>query len=452
MANTLSFIDQLQGASYDSLLATSFQIGIVDPDSSALTTSQISTLESSGKSLIAYLSIGEAENFRSYWNASWNTSPPSFVMGADPNWTGDYYVKYWDPQWQQLMINQVTAMAKEGYNGVMLDVVDAYTVPAVAAADGGITQARTDMMNFVEALSEAAKAVNPNFKIIQNNALDLLTTNPDDPTSATNTAYLSHIDGVVAESTFYNSNNTPTSWEAWNVQYLEHAVAAGKTVLSIDYPTSAAAQAAYIKDAIADGFVPYAADQNLDATVPSIDYTVPGQLASNALSSVLSDTGTSSSSTSSSSSSSSGSTTSGSSTGATSSGTSTSIGAPSTGSESSGSSSSSSASGTTSTITPISGDDVVTVANGTSTVKVTAMNTELVFGSNYEGNTTVKWFATASHDVIDVAPSIFSSTAQALENVTYSGSKAIINLNGHGTVTITGAGHDSLTAADFHIG
>ena len=45
-------------------------------------------------------------------------------------------------------------------------------------------------------------------------ALDLLTTNPDDPTSATNTAYLSHIDGVVAESTFYNNDNTPTTWQA----------------------------------------------------------------------------------------------------------------------------------------------------------------------------------------------------------------------------------------------
>ena len=38
-------------------------------------------------------------------------------------------------------------------------------------------------------------------------------------------------------------------------------------MLSIDYPSDAATQQAYIKDAVADGFVPYAADQN-SSTAP----------------------------------------------------------------------------------------------------------------------------------------------------------------------------------------
>jgi len=425
MANTLAFIDELQGASYSSLSSTSFQIGIVDPDDAQLTTSQISSLQASGKSLIAYLSIGEAENFRSYWNASWNTNPPSFLMGQDPNWPGDYNVKYWDPAWQSIVINEAVSMAKAGYNGIMLDVVDAYTVPAVAAADGGIANARAAMESFVEEISAATKAVNPNFKIIQNNALDLLTTNPDDPTSATNTAYLSHIDGVVAESTFYNPDNTQTTWGASNVQYLEHAVAAGKTVLSIDYPTSASAQQAYVKDALADGFVPYVADQNLDSSIPSIDSTISSQLPANALASLVGSGSSSSSGTSSSSTT----TTSTTSTGNTTTGTTT---APSN--------------------AFAIAHNVDTVANGNTTVEGSKLNMEFVFGSNFEGNTTVKYFATSSGDVIDVAPNIFSSATQALQNVTYSGSNAIIHLNGHGTVTIAGAGPHSLTAADFHIG
>ena len=288
MASTVSFIDELQGASYSSLSATNFKIGIIDPDDAQLTTSQISSLQSSGKSLIAYLSIGEAENFRSYWQSSWNASPPSFLMGQDPNWPGDYNVKYWDPNWQKIVINEAVSMAKAGYHGIMLDVVDAYTVPAVAAADGGIANARAAMESFVEAISAATKAVNPNFKIIQNNALDLLTTNPDDPSSATNTSYISHIDGVVAESTFYNPDNSATSWASWNAQYLQHAVAAGKTVLSIDYPSDPTAQANYIKQATADGFVPYVADQNLDANIPAANYQVPGELHSAALNSLVS--------------------------------------------------------------------------------------------------------------------------------------------------------------------
>ncbi len=287
---TLAFFDQMNGVDYQFLSSTNFQLGIVDPDSSGLTSSQISSLQSSGKTLIGYLSIGEAENFRSYWQSSWNTSPPSFLMGQNPNWPGDYNVKYWDPAWQNIAINQAVDMAKAGYNGIMLDVVDAYTVSNVAAADGGITNARADMVKFVEAISAATKAINPNFKIIQNNALDLLTVNPDDPTTATNTAYLSHIDGVLAEETFYNGNS-PASWSSWNVQYLEHAVAAGKDVLTIDYPTSTSAQQSAISQSIADGFVPFIGTLNLDS-VPSVNAQIPAALSTNALTELTSNSST----------------------------------------------------------------------------------------------------------------------------------------------------------------
>jgi hypothetical protein len=82
MASTIAFIDQLQGANYSTLSSTNFEVGIVDPDSSGLTSPQISSLESSGKTLLAYLSIGLANNYRSYWQPSWNSSPPSFILGA----------------------------------------------------------------------------------------------------------------------------------------------------------------------------------------------------------------------------------------------------------------------------------------------------------------------------------------------------------------------------------
>ena len=121
------------------------------------------------------MSVGEAETYRSYWQSNWNTSPPTFLLGADPDWPGSYNVKFWDPAWQQIVISQAVALAQAGYNGLMLDVVDAYAVASVAAADGGVDQARADMQRFVLSISAATKAVNPEFKIVADNALDLLT-------------------------------------------------------------------------------------------------------------------------------------------------------------------------------------------------------------------------------------------------------------------------------------
>ncbi len=184
------------------------------------------------------------------------------------------------------MINEAVALAKAGYDGVDLDVVDVYLYSNVANADGGVANARADMVKFIQAISVATKAVNPNFKIVQNNALDLLTVNPNDPTSATNTAYLSYIDGVLAESTFYLPDNSIPSWSSYNLQYAAHAVAAGKTVFSIDYPSSTTAQQSYITQAIAKGFVPYAAtsDQSLGPTIKSVNYQAPNLLPSDWLS------------------------------------------------------------------------------------------------------------------------------------------------------------------------
>jgi uncharacterized protein (TIGR01370 family) len=442
---TYAFFDQLQGVNYQTLSSTSFKVGIVDPDDAQLTNSQVSSIASSGKSLIAYLSIGEAEDYRSYWQSSWNSNPPSWVLGQNPDWPGSYEVKFWDPTWQKMVIDHATALAHAGYSGVMLDVVDSYSVSQVAAADGGIDHARADMMKFVESISAATKAINPDFKIIQNNALDLLSTNPDDPSSATNSSYLAHIDGVVAESTFYNPDSTPTTWGAWNVQYLEHAVAAGKEVLAIDYPGSSSAQQSFIAKAIGDGFIPFVGTQNLDG-IPSVNGQILSQLASNALDNL----------------------TSGSTSG---SGGSTGGGIPVTGGTV--------ITGTNGwdTITGTSGSDTIYGLNGYNTINAGGGNDTIYGGTNkdvinggagddhlYGGggsnNNRYVLNTNGGHDVVhdfhhgdmlDVSGAIYGTRMQALNHVTYSNGDATLHLDGTNTVTLLGVGNNSLTVNDFHI-
>jgi uncharacterized protein (TIGR01370 family) len=284
--NTIAFFDQMNGVNYQTLSSTNYKLGIVDSDSSGLTSSQLSSLEAAGKSTISYLSVGEAETFRSYWQSSWDSSRPSWILGENPDWPGCYQVKFWDPAWQKIIIDKATSLAKAGYDGLMLDVVDVYGVSSVASAAGGADKARAAMMSFVEKISSSTKAINPHFKIIQNNALDLLTVNPDDPSSATNSSHLAHIDGVLAESTFYNPDNSQTSWGEWNLQYLDHAANAGKTVLAIDYPSSSSAQQDFINQAVSHNFVPFVGNQSLNQ-IPSVNYQIESQLKAHSMDSVL---------------------------------------------------------------------------------------------------------------------------------------------------------------------
>lgn len=62
---------------------------------------------STDKLIVSYLSIGEAEDYRPYWQASWDRTPPSFLSGANPEWTDNYKVEYWDPAWQAIIFDYV---------------------------------------------------------------------------------------------------------------------------------------------------------------------------------------------------------------------------------------------------------------------------------------------------------------------------------------------------------
>ncbi len=438
MANSIAFLDALQGVNYQTLSSTNFKLAIVDPDSSGLTSSQLGNLEASGKSVVGYLSIGEAEDYRSYWESSWDTNKPSWMLGENPDW-GSHYVKFWDPTWQNIVLNRATEMAKAGYDGIMLDVVDVYGVSQVSNADGGFDHARADMMAFVQKISAATKAVNPDFKIIQNNALDLLVTDPDNPSSSTNASHLSHIDGVLAESTFYLSNNSPTSWGQWNEQYLLHAVDAGKTVLAIDYPTSSSAQNAFIDKAIADGFVPYVATQSLNGDIASINYQIPSELPANAMASLLDDSGTSTPTVP----------------------TPPPVVAqpkpttpttPSTPAPTQPTDDGQSQTNDDADYGSKPGYHVTDIPNGKHTVYANTTYAEFDIHDNFYGKATIKYFGRDAHDIIGVDHDLYATPAEVMKHVTYKGNDAIINLpDGHGTVTITAAGQNSLIPADFHI-
>ncbi len=80
--------------------------------------------------VISYMSIGEAENYRYYWQPEWNTQPPSWLAGENPDWPDNYKVRYWDREWQNIMYGSGDSYGKKiidaGFDGVYLDIIDAF--------------------------------------------------------------------------------------------------------------------------------------------------------------------------------------------------------------------------------------------------------------------------------------------------------------------------------------
>ena len=80
--------------------------------------------------LVCYMSIGEAENYRYYWQPAWNSTKPSWLGAENPNWPGNFVVQYWDRNWQDIIYGNDQSYTKRildaHFDGVYLDIIDAF--------------------------------------------------------------------------------------------------------------------------------------------------------------------------------------------------------------------------------------------------------------------------------------------------------------------------------------
>jgi cysteinyl-tRNA synthetase, unknown class len=80
--------------------------------------------------VIAYMSIGEAETYRYYWRPEWKENPPRWLAGENPEWEGNFKVRYWDSKWQAVIYGHAGSyldrILDAGFDGVYLDIIDAF--------------------------------------------------------------------------------------------------------------------------------------------------------------------------------------------------------------------------------------------------------------------------------------------------------------------------------------
>jgi uncharacterized protein (TIGR01370 family) len=255
MTTPVNGIYVLQGVVPSQIAAAPAGVKVVEmynDNGQLFSASQVTQMEAGNDLLLGYFSIGEAENFRSYFS-----SLPSSILGpVDPSWPGDYQVAYWTDAWKTVCTNYIDQMMSLGYGGAFFDVVDeCETAWAKANAPGG--DAKGAMVNLIQSLANYAHAKDPNFQIWVNSsgAEDLMT----------NSTFVNSINGAYEEELFYKDNGSPQS--AANVNYnlnlLEKLVAAGKPVVAVEYVTGAATVASVEAKAAAASIGYYIANPNL---------------------------------------------------------------------------------------------------------------------------------------------------------------------------------------------
>jgi cysteinyl-tRNA synthetase len=187
-----------------------------DPYDTAGMVSTLSTKPNGEKRLlIAYIDIGQAEDYRDYWKENWVAptgtahGSPDFLITTDPDgWSGNYPVAYWDARWKAIWLGEggiIDTLVAKGFDGVYLDWVEAYDDEKVLAyASKESIDTKKEMITFIEELKARGEKTHPGFTVIAQNAPYLLEYDPK--------RYSAVIDAIATEDTWYYGK-ADADWE-----------------------------------------------------------------------------------------------------------------------------------------------------------------------------------------------------------------------------------------------
>ena len=252
------------------------------------------------KLVIAYIDIGEAEDWRWYWNwstiwpvgSSKPTDWPDYIITHDPDgWTGNYPVEYWDEDWKDIMIygkNQdstpygdynsiIDEVIKDGFDGIYLDWVEAFeNEDVIAAAQMEGKDPALEMIFFIQEMRTYAEQRNPDFIIIQQNAAALSEGHPE---------LFSLIDAIAQEAIWYDGDATDV-WDDrdgydyendadlvnYYLGYLDQFKSSKVPVFACEYALEYADDA--YQKSYDKGYVPYSTRRSLSelTTTPPPEY------------------------------------------------------------------------------------------------------------------------------------------------------------------------------------
>ena len=217
----------------------------------------------SARQVIAYLSIGEAEDYRPYWRKEWlRDARPAFLGAVNPEWKGNYRVKYWIADWQRIILAAVDDAMTSGFDGVYLDIVDGFETFEQQGKDFIDNRVnpetkqsyRRDMVDWVRAIAARARAKNHAALIIPQNGSQLLA----------HADFLAAISAIGIEDLFTEGDKLqPKAHTSEVLGHLKLLAAAQKPALLIEYPKSAARRDTVKKQARENGLVWLVTDRPL---------------------------------------------------------------------------------------------------------------------------------------------------------------------------------------------
>ena len=283
-----SFLYILQDASIPGIIASGFGLVVMDysrdgSDGGAYAPEEIRILRDHGIIPLEYLSVGEAEDYRFYWKGDWDgdrdgvpdPGAPAWLGRSNPDWPGNYKVRYWDPGWQEILLSYLDRILGQEFAGVYLDIIDAFEYwadPGNPESEVlGLGELARRMADLILLIAHRARERVPGFIVVPQNGETILD-------SDRGGELIKAVSGWGVEDLFYwETETTGFGWRGKRIAYLDRLREKGKLVLVTDYVDDGSGYGGGNLERIRDfiltarrrGYIPYAArsDRELDEIV-----------------------------------------------------------------------------------------------------------------------------------------------------------------------------------------
>ena len=248
-------------------------------DEGAYSIEEIQLIKNSGKLAVCYISIGEAENYRSYWQNSWNNNPPEWLGAENPDWEGNFKVKFWYAEWQNIIFNWLDTIITQGFDGIYMDIIDAYYYWLEEVNQNQQEPySAVYMIDFIENIRNYLNANGGgNMVVIPQNGEYIVWEN--NVTENDVQRYLNTCDAIGVEDLFfYGTQDMNNSYNPDNERLellTEVYQPAGWSVFSVEYLTHQNKINQYLEVAEENGFIPYCSVRDLDELTDGIGTVTP---------------------------------------------------------------------------------------------------------------------------------------------------------------------------------
>jgi cysteinyl-tRNA synthetase len=226
-ANWIYQLSGYENDTLDAVAAAPHQAAVIDlardGGDDYFTAEEITALRASGKTVYAYFTMGSIETYRPEYPAVADTD---LVLNHWPDWPEEYFVKYWDQRWWDLVMQpRLDQAMTAGYDGVYLDVPNAYEEIDLERVPGETRETLAQRMS--ELVIRADEYARDDLQILVQNSPELR----EFP------GYVDAIDGIGIEELYFLATDE-TCTEDWCAENLDNTRAirdAGKIILAVDY-------------------------------------------------------------------------------------------------------------------------------------------------------------------------------------------------------------------------